>query len=316
MESQDHAASGSVVRAMKSGAIISAFAMISAALVPDSKLRAQESLPSDLSPANQVTFMCPFFDIRSVPDLRREIREVYEGTISSDPRPFPLTDLMRLASHELPKLYILTGNWYDLHSLRQEYRVVLGRSPQFDVTLRFHAALFERDSGAMREVAALASPSGAEPFLAPVAELPELAALYAELFEGGDGLDAAFDRLDRTAAARAASLAAEADDRQTEERSGDRERLSLAWLDFHLARIASRRPGRSASAAGHLARAADLVSPRCQPRTRLYFRTLASRQSPCDGNDLDERVDVYLCWLPEAILDDGSGRASRRKPAG
>ncbi|WP_129794057.1 hypothetical protein [Sphingosinicella sp. CPCC 101087] len=214
---------------------------------------------------------------------------------------FPLNTFHTLSSFELPKFYVLTGNWRALGSSRGEYQAVLGRRSPLDPVLRFHQALRERDSDAMREIAVGGPLRETEPFLAPVAELPGLAGLYAQLFEGGEGLETAFDRLGRSAEASAARLSRGAGERQSRERPGDRERLSLAWLNFHLARVGSRIPGRSESSAGYLTKAANLLSPACQPRTLEYFRTIASGKPPCDGEALVEEVDVYVCWLAEPM---------------
>ncbi|WP_129794059.1 hypothetical protein [Sphingosinicella sp. CPCC 101087] len=269
--------------------------------VAPSQLQAREGIvPSETDPV-MIISQCPFYDLPRVVDLREAIQHTYDGTISSDPLPFALSSFHALLSFHLPQLHLLTGNWKAFDGSLVDQKL-LRRLPPDHGVFSFHRALRGRDADAMREIAAGGPQRESQPILAPIAELPELAALYAALFDQGDGLEAALDRLSRTAAARAAALARAPDDRQREQRRGDRERISLAWLYFHLARIAAQVPGRGGSSAGYLAQGASLLSAPCQPRMLEYFRSIARGQSPCEGGDLAEEVDVYVCWLPEAIL--------------
>jgi hypothetical protein len=213
------------------------------------------------------------------------------------------TKLLRIVI--LPKLLIASDRMDDVGLLWGKHPI----ENSADLNTAFYLALITKNASLMRAVASsnVRRSRNDEPFLAPTADLPALAAVYAKLFDRDLDLFTEYRKLAESAWAEAKQVGPAPPGMKAEEPE-HRRRLAAAWMLFHLERIRMQLYG---PGNGHttpevfLDRAAALVSRECQPRTWRLIQSLRAGGPACSDQEragqLLRSEHPYVCKLVEAM---------------
>jgi len=251
----------------------------------------------------QVTYQCPASDLKTAAEIRRGIDRSIDHAITYPSMFAHGAELIRMV--HLPKLLIAGGQMEKL-GLLWDKRAIENSA---DLNTAFHYALATKNAALMRAVASsnVRRSRTDDPFLAPTAELPALAAVYAQLFERELGLFREYRKLAESAWAEA-KLVGPAPPGMKEEEPEHRRRLAAAWMLIHLERIRRQiyGPGNMGPAPEvFLDRAAVLVSRECQPRTWRMIEALRAGKPACSDRERARQLlrteHPYVCSLAEVM---------------
>lgn len=278
---------------------VRAFLKIGALALILSQVHPQRAAAQVVESDAHVTFGCPSSDLVTSAEIRRGIDKSLDYSLKYPSMFAHDFELIRLET--LPKLLIVSDRMNDLGMLWGKRAI---ENPA-DLNTAFHYALSTKNASLMRSVASsnVRRTRTQSPFLAPTAELPALAAVYAKLFERELDLFAEYRKLAESAWAEA-KLVGPAPAGMKEEGPEHRRRLAAAWMLVHLERIRMQiyGPGNMGPAPQvFLDRAAALVSRECQPQTWRMIQSLRSGKPVCSDKIRDDQLLVdehpYVCKL-------------------